>query len=63
MILSFLLFIGNAHAEIRNKKEAEEFLDKYCVKLVNGIEDAYKTQKKSIEVQDWKTFLDKGRWI
>ena len=42
----FLLLIScNAHAEIETKDQADDFLDQYCINLVNALEKAAKKQK------------------
>lgn len=45
------------------KQQADNFLGKYCIELVNGISDAYDSQLVAVNAKDWKTFFEKGRWI
>ena len=63
LALPIIFYPFNANAQIQNKQQAQDFLDRYCIEIVNAIEEAYKRQKGSVESQDWKTFAEQGRWI
>ena len=63
-----LFLIGNhfsltTYARIKNKAESDEFLNKYCIEIVNAIYDAYEIQKTAIENKNLKKFGEQGRWI
>ena len=68
-IIFFTLFlIGNlllleSQAKIKTKVEADNFLDKYCIEIVNAIKEAYETQIISIKNNDLKKFGEQGLWI
>lgn len=50
-------------AQVKNKKEAAEFLNFYCLELVKTIESSYYEQVEATKLDNWKTFMEKGRWI
>ena len=63
-----LFLIGNdftftSFARINNKAESDKFLNKYCIEIVNEINNAYEIQKIAIENKDLKVFGEQGRWI
>ena len=62
-IISIFLCSSNCLAKISTKEEASDFLDKYCIEIVNAINDAYKEQLIAVDNEDWKKFGEKGRWI
>jgi hypothetical protein len=59
----FLLSTYSAHAEIKTKEQADNFLNGYCIGLVNEIEKAVGKQKQQAAQQDWKKFMETGSWI
>ena len=50
-------------AQVNNKKEADEFLNFYCLELVKTIESSYYDQVEAAKLNSWETFMEKGRWI
>ena len=62
---SLLIFISNdfllkSQAKIRTKLEADNFLNEYCIEIVNAIKEAYETQIISIKNNDLKIFGKQG---
>ena len=50
-------------AQVTNEREASEFLKFYCLELVKNIEGSYFEQVEAVKLNNWETFLEKGRWI
>ncbi len=50
-------------AQVKNSKEAAKFLDFYCLELVKTIESSYYDQVEAAKLNNWETFMKKGRWI
>ncbi len=50
-------------AQVKNKNDATEFLNFYCLELVKTIESAYYEQVEAAKLNSWETFMKKGRWI
>ena len=64
----FLILISNefllkSQAKIKSKLEADNFLNEYCIEIVNAIKEAYEIQIISIKNNDLKKFGEQGRWI
>ena len=64
----FLILISNefllkSQAKIKTKLEADNFLNEYCIEIVNAIKEAYETQIMSIKNNDLKKFGEQGLWI
>ena len=64
----FLILISNdfllkSQAKIKTKLEADNFLNEYCIEIVNAISEAYETQIIAIKNNDIKKFGEQGRWI
>ena len=65
-IISLLLlneFLISANAKLKSVDESQEFLNTYCLEIVNAIKDAYEIQKVSIDENDLKEFYRQGNWI
>ena len=64
MIIIFFIFSFNtiSLAKVKNEKEAE-FLNFYCLELVKTIESSYYEQVEAAKLNNWETFIEKGRWI
>jgi hypothetical protein len=58
-----VILAGNVSADITNQQQAHQFLDQYCITLVNEIENAFEKQKSLADKGDWKLFLEAGGWI
>ena len=63
-----LILIGNqfflkSQAKIKTKIESENFLNEYCIEIVNAIKEAYETQTIAIKNNDLKKFREQGLWI
>ena len=68
IIFFSLILIGNllsleSQAKIKTKIEADNFLNQYCIEIVNAIKEAYETQIISIKNNDLKKFGEQGLWI
>ena len=68
IIFFTLILIGNllsleSQAKIKTKVEADNFLNEYCIEIVNAIKEAYETQIMSIKNNDLKKFGEQGLWI
>jgi len=68
IIFFTLILIGNllsleSQAKIKTKVEADNFLNEYCIEIVNAIKEAYETQIISIKNNDLKKFGEQGHWI
>ena len=50
-------------AQVKNEREAAEFLNFYCLELVKTIESSYYEQVEAAKLNNWETFMKKGRWI
>ena len=57
------LCAGHAFAKVETKQEADAFLAKYCIELVNTIEGQYEDQKELVAKGKWKEFFEKGAII
>ena len=56
-------FLLKSQAKIKTKLEADNFLNEYCIEIVNAIKEAYETQIIAIKNNDLKKFGEQGRWI
>ena len=68
IIFFTLILIGNllsleSQAKIKTKVEADNFLNEYCIDIVNAIKEAYETQIMAIKNNDLKKFGEQGLWI
>ena len=68
IIFFTFILIGNlllleSQAKIKTKVEADNFLNEYCIEIVNAIKEAYETQIMSIKNNDLKKFGEQGLWI
>ena len=52
-----------SQAKIKTKVEADNFLNEYCIEIVNAIKEAYETQILSLKNNDLRKFGEQGRWI
>ena len=64
----FLILISNefllkSQAKIKTKVESDNFLNEYCIEIVNAIKEAYETQIISVKNSDLRKFGEQGRWI
>ena len=64
----FLILISNefllkSQAKIKTKLEADNFLNEYCIVIVNAIKEAYETQIISIKNNELGKFREQGLWI
>ena len=66
-IFSFIFLMNElsntSKAKITTKAESDNFLNEYCIEIVNGIKEAYETQINSIKNNDLKKFGEQGLWI
>ena len=53
-LFSLLFITSISHAEITTQKEADVFLEKYCIALVGEIERSYVKQNNHVFKKDWK---------
>ena len=53
----------SANARLKNKEDANKFLDEYCIEIVNAIKEAYEKQIIAIENKDLRKFGEQGNWI
>ena len=63
-----LIFLSNeffftSYAKIKTRVESDNFLNEYCIEIVNAIKEAYETQIVSVKNNDFKKFGEQGRWI
>ena len=63
-----LLFFSNefsltSYSKIKTRVESDNFLNEYCIEIVNAIKEAYETQIVSVKNNDLKKFGEQGRWI
>ena len=64
LIIIFTLNINNPlFSKIESRKEAEKFLDKYCIELVSNIKKSYERQLEAVKKSDYETFGREGKWI
>ena len=65
LIIVIFIFSFNSisSAQVKNAKEAAKFLDFYCLELVKTIESSYYEQVEAAKLNNWETFMKKGRWI
>ena len=63
IILFIFSFNTISSAQVKNEKEASKFLNFYCVELVKTIESSYYEQVGAAKLNNWETFMKKGRWI
>ena len=47
----------------KTRVESDNFLNEYCIEIVNAIKEAYETQIVSVKNNDLKKFGEQGRWI
>ena len=59
----FMLLASSAHSDITTKKQADEFLEKYCVALINEISKADEKLTEQAAKEDWDGFYKTGAWI
>ena len=52
-----------SQAKIKTKVEADNFLNEYCIDIVNAIKEAYENQIISVKNNDLRRFGEQGRWI
>ena len=58
-----VLGASHVYAEVKTQKDADAFLNKYCVELVSAIEDQYEEQKVLVVEEKWQEFFEKGALI
>jgi hypothetical protein len=58
-----VLGASHVYAEVKTQKDADAFLNKYCVELVSAIEDQYEEQKVLAVEERWQEFFEKGALI
>ncbi len=64
LFIAILMFTAvNAQAEITTKEQADQFINTYCITLVNEIEKAANKQTTLAEKEDWGNFMKTGTWI
>ena len=56
-------FLLKSQAKIKTKLEADNFLNEYCIVIVNAIKEAYETQIISIKNNELGKFREQGLWI
>lgn len=64
--LTFIVYLfgaSHAYAEIETRKDADAFLNKYCIELVKAIEGQYEEQKILVLEEKWREFFEKGSLI
>ena len=49
-------FLLTSQAKIKTKLESDNFLNEYCIEIVNAIKEAYETQIIALEDNDLKKF-------
>ena len=67
-VFFFIIIISNefflqSRAKIKTKIEADNFLNEYCIVIVNAIKEAYETQIISIKNNELEKFREQGLWI
>ena len=63
IVIFIFSFKSISSAQVKNAKEAAKFLDFYCLELVKTIESSYYDQVEAAKLNNWETFMKKGRWI
>ena len=65
LIIIFFIFSFNtiSSAQVKNEKEAAEFLNFYCLELVKTIESSYHEQVEAAKLNNLETFMKKAKWI
>ena len=63
LILISNQFLLKSQAKIKTKVESDNFLNEYCIEIVNAIKEAYETQIISLKSNDLKKFREQGLWI
>ncbi len=63
IILLINQFLNTSQAKIKTRVESDNFLNEYCIEIVNAIKEAYETQIISVKNNDFKKFGEQGRWI
>ena len=63
IIIFISSFTSLSSAQVKNEKEANKFLNFYCVELVKTIENSYYEQVEAAKLNNWETFMKKGKWI
>ena len=56
-------FLLTSKAKIRTRDQSDNFLNEYCIEIVNAIKEAYETQIIALEDNDLKKFGEQGHWI
>ena len=56
-------FFLTSKAKIRTRDQSDNFLNEYCIEIVNAIKEAYETQIIALEDNDLKKFGEQGHWI
>ena len=62
-IVFIFSFSSISLAQVKNDEEAAKFLNFYCLELVKSIESSYYEQVEAAKLNNWETFMKKGRWI
>ena len=63
LILLSNQFLLSSKAKMRTRDEADNFLNQYCIEIVNAIKEAYETQISAIKENDLRKFGEQGKWI
>ncbi len=63
ILLIASLYTSTANAEITTEKEAEKFLESYCIALINEIQIASQKQEALAKKEQWEEFFEQGVWI
>ena len=50
-------------AELKTREEADRYLDKYCIEIVNFTKDLVESQVKLAAQEKWKEFFEHGAMI
>ena len=58
-----VLGASHVYAEVKTQKDADAFLNKYCVELVSAIENQYEEQKVLAVEEKWREFFEKSALI
>tara|TARA_Y100000590_G_C15106043_1_gene783086 strand:+ start:275 stop:523 length:249 start_codon:yes stop_codon:yes gene_type:complete len=63
IIILFCISSVNANAKIVTKEQADSFLARYCIELVNVIETQFQEQLILAKREKWQEFIQKGTII
>ena len=63
LILLSNQFLLSSKAKIRTRDESENFLNQYCIEIVNAIKEAYENQISALKENDLRKFGEQGKWI